>query len=477
MSPAVSDTAAAKGIGEHLQILGTRVPCAVAAASAAALGIAFACALAGPAVPALAVETAPEQPTAPAEQPQATPKADASPYSTAKLAGTWKRSDGKKVSYRYRDGSYPTRIAKIGSKVYCFGAKGRLSTSRKALRVIDVEGNKHGVASDGSLVKGWRVSGSDLYYFSGTYLKGKASGKRGDVRFASSGKAVRDLNAAVKVQCMRVLSKVAKPGASKAAKLRGSWKYLTSKSRWSYSIGYRSFSFLETRTWAKRYAYEMFASKRGDCYGFAACLAALAHEVGYKDVQVVTCRVPGSRDGASDGYTRHGLTKVNGRWYDPEAQFAGWASGIYGARHYPMGMKSAKAHQYTWYRGTGKPKGITSSFNAGTKLSISRKGGYLYGRDGLRVLTGLWCYRGRLYRFDAKGRMKVSSYKKVQKAVEKGRPWSKLEKLIGAPSKREESASCYGEGIDVRNVYDEVIVLTFRPADGGREQVLSAYER
>lgn len=39
-------------------------------------------------------------------------------------------------------------------------------------------------------------------------------------------------------------------------------------------------------------------------------------------------RVPGSRDGAADGFTRHCWVKINGLYYDPEAQYAGWMTGF-----------------------------------------------------------------------------------------------------------------------------------------------------
>jgi hypothetical protein len=47
-------------------------------------------------------------------------------------------------------------------------------------------------------------------------------------------------------------------------------------------------------------------------------------------------RVPGSRDGAADGFTRHCWVKINGLYYDPEAQYAGWMKGVYGYDSYPI---------------------------------------------------------------------------------------------------------------------------------------------
>ena len=58
--------------------------------------------------------------------------------------------------------------------------------------------------------------------------------------------------------------------------------------------------------------------------------AALAREIGY-DPYVICGRVPGSRDGAGDGYTRHSWVIINGLHYDPEGQAKGWHTGVYGA--------------------------------------------------------------------------------------------------------------------------------------------------
>lgn len=53
--------------------------------------------------------------------------------------------------------------------------------------------------------------------------------------------------------------------------------------------------------------------------GYACAFAALAREIGY-DPYVVCGRVPGTRDGAGDGFTRHSWVIINGLHYDPEGQ-------------------------------------------------------------------------------------------------------------------------------------------------------------
>lgn len=381
------------------------------------------------------------------------------------------RKGKRKVGYRYADGTYPTRITKIGANVYCFGKKGLLSTSGKKLRIVSVNGNKHGVSKSGELVKGWRAKDGDLYYFCGTYLKGKASGKRQGIRFVAAGKAANTLDAALKIRCMSVLGSITDAKASKQAKLRVIWNYMISQKRWKYAVPYTSYSMLNSNSWAKRFAYQMFATKRGDCYGFAACFAALAYEAGFKDVRIATCRVPGNVDRASDGYTHHGLVLLDGLWYDPEADFEGWLKGVYGYRNYPFGMKSLKTKRFSSYKGTGKPRGISGSFNQKVKFRIVKSGTWYRGTESLRPLVGLYYYKGHLYRFDSKGRMKVSAYKKLQKAIAYGKPWKSLRKLIGAPGKATAMASCAGPGKDVAYWYDRVTVSTFKPANGSTEYV------
>ena len=71
----------------------------------------------------------------------------------------------------------------------------------------------------------------------------------------------------------------------------------------------------------------MFRTGYGNCYGFSCIFAALAREIGYTPYMICG-RVPGSRDGAADGFTRHCWVKINGLYYDPEAQYAGWMKGV-----------------------------------------------------------------------------------------------------------------------------------------------------
>ncbi len=64
----------------------------------------------------------------------------------------------------------------------------------------------------------------------------------------------------------------------------------------------------------------------------------IKRDVGYNPY-VVLGRVSGTRDGAADGLTSHGWVIIDGCYYDPEAQFAGWYKGVYGSGSYDINLQ------------------------------------------------------------------------------------------------------------------------------------------
>lgn len=100
--------------------------------------------------------------------------------------------------------------------------------------------------------------------------------------------------------------------------------------------------------WARSEALRMFSTGYGNCYGFSCIFAALAREVGYTPYMVCG-RVPGSRDGAADGFTRHCWVEINGLYYDPEAQYAGWMTGVYGYDYYPISHQIQRVVNFCTY--------------------------------------------------------------------------------------------------------------------------------
>lgn len=77
----------------------------------------------------------------------------------------------------------------------------------------------------------------------------------------------------------------------------------------------------------------MLNTKVGNCYGFASTLAAFAKELGYKKIELIDGRTPGTRDHAPDGFTGHCWVRIDNRYYDPEADWAGWMTGCMDITH------------------------------------------------------------------------------------------------------------------------------------------------
>lgn len=137
---------------------------------------------------------------------------------------------------------------------------------------------------------------------------------------------------ALKTATTAVLSRVTNSSMTKSQKLRACWNYVVSGSNFSYWPKYPDTS---KTGWQRSTALDMLTTRRGNCYSFACAFAALASEIGYSPT-VVNGRVSGSRDGASDGLTRHCWVMIGGLYYDPEAQYAGWYRGVYGSSSYDV---------------------------------------------------------------------------------------------------------------------------------------------
>ena len=125
-------------------------------------------------------------------------------------------------------------------------------------------------------------------------------------------------------------------------KLYSCWRYLTSSGNFYYSTYWPD---LNKKGWQREVAYNMLTTGGGDCYGFACTFAAMARELGYNPY-VVLGRVSGTRDGAADGLTRHGWVMIDGAYYDPEAQFAGWYRGVYGNGSYDINHTISRYIRY-----------------------------------------------------------------------------------------------------------------------------------
>lgn len=246
-----------------------------------------------------------------------------------KLKSKWK-TIGKNRYYFKVDGTAAVGGTKIGKYIYVFDLQGRLIKPSKS-KIVTVGKTSYYVNKKGQATKGFFKIGKKLY-------RGDAKGRLtknktvANITFNSKGYAKNDLNAKLKRKLMTTISRITTPGMSKSRKLYACWRYLTSGGHFYYSTYWPDFN---KKGWQREVAYRMLTTGGGDCYGFACTFAAMAYEIGYNPY-VVLGRVSGTRDGAADGLTSHGWVMINGAYYDPEAQFAGWYRGVYGSGSYDI---------------------------------------------------------------------------------------------------------------------------------------------
>lgn len=226
-----------------------------------------------------------------------------------KAAKGWVTLQGKKY-YFDEDGIGQTGLVTIGKRKYFFN-------------------------DEGVMQNGWQYFDGKKAYF---YLKtgkmavnrtidGQKIGKKGILKQSKVDKTM--LQAEAKAQ--KILDSITTSSMSMSQKLRAAYNYMCSK-RFSY-VTWRPFAVYDG--WEYDYALEIYNKHGGNCYNFACGFAVLAKVIGYRPY-VIRGRIPGRRDGANDGLTRHAFVSIEGLYYDPEAQFAGWAPGIYASSGYPM---------------------------------------------------------------------------------------------------------------------------------------------
>ncbi len=289
-----------------------------------------------PAVPSSTVTPAPPQPTG-------TPKTTRKPATTGEIAkGWWERKNGKRY-YRLEDGTYLKGVVKIKKRIFAFSSKGsdttpsRLLTGKKD-RVLKIKGKKYHVDKKGLALKGWYLKGKHLYYFNGKLHCAITNRTVQKIRLNKSGYAIQDANSDAKIEAMKVIQEITDPWDSKSRKLSKAFSYITHPRKWRYLPKYPN---MHEASWPRKLGADMLHTHSGNCYGFACGFAALAKEIGYQP-QIICGRVRGSRDRAADGFTRHAVVRINGRYYDPE----GWWKGFVHARgsaHYPIAIKIIKA--------------------------------------------------------------------------------------------------------------------------------------
>lgn len=218
-----------------------------------------------------------------------------------------------------------TNSMKRGRYVYVFNLEGKLMRPKRP-SVVKVGQNLYYVDSKGHATVGWFVLNNRLYRGD---PKGRLCKNRvyDGITFGKKGYAVNDTNSQLKIQTMRILSRITNDSMTSYQKLNACWNYVVN------NVYYYGWYPGTAAGWQRRCALNTLATSRGNCYGYACAFAALAKEAGFSP-KVVAGRVSGTRDGAGDGMTRHCWVIINGAYYDPEAHAAGWYRGVYGSGSY-----------------------------------------------------------------------------------------------------------------------------------------------
>lgn len=243
--------------------------------------------------------------------------------------GKWKKKKSGKY-YILPNGEKAVGSREINGEYFIFDLNGKLLTPKKN-SLINIGNKIFYVSPEGTAVSGWQIIKKKLYSVKKSGVVRKNTKYKGIV-FTKSGAAKSCQDTKIMLQTVKTVTSVIKLDMTKKQKLKACWKYLVSRKKFRYVSKYPD---LKKKGWQRQTAENMLRTKKGNCYSFACAFAAMANEIGY-DAYVVCGRVNGSRDGARDGLTRHAWVKIDGQYYDPEAQFAGWGRGIYGTKSYPL---------------------------------------------------------------------------------------------------------------------------------------------
>lgn len=246
-----------------------------------------------------------------------------------KVYNAWKTVNGRKYYFNSK-GYAVVYSAKISGKIYVFQLNGQLVKPSKN-SIVQVGKYSYYVNKNGQAATGWMILSKKLYYADSLGRLYKNKSYQG-VSFSNTGAAKNSTASKLKIKTMGIVSSITNSGMTKAQKLKACWNYMVNTSRFRYWPDYPN---LNKSGWQKGTALSILTNYRGNCYGFACGFAALASEVGYNPY-VICGRVAGSRDQAADGMTRHCWVKIDGRYYDPEAQYKGWMRGVYGSYSYDI---------------------------------------------------------------------------------------------------------------------------------------------
>lgn len=385
------------------------------------------------------------------------------------LTGVQAAQKGDKVSFM-QDTKKANGVYKVGSTYRYFDNEGKIY--RGKAKLVHADNGIYYVKKDGATFHGWNVLGNKLYNFSGKGNRALTNTTSRNVKLLASGVAVNNEESQIFVKVLNILKRKGLLEASASAKRQALWNYLTSHANFSYFMKYPN---LSTKSWAKDYALWMLDHHKGNCYGFACTFSAMCYVIGYNP-EIVCGRVHGSRDHARDGFTRHACLKINGKWYDPEATFAGWMRGVYGAGSYRAAFIGRKTYSYA--KQNGNKLNIQMAKKGQTYYYT--KGETIYGFDtGNKPITGYYVINNKIYYFNKNHTTTKEAAKKLQALFTYKKPFAQVKALLGeAKESKDMGPGCSGiAGTEMLYTYDHIKVATVIPYDGSEEIFLSVSEK
>ncbi len=349
--------------------------------------------------------------------------------------------------------------------VYC-----KLGNGKKAKGLVKIKGKTYFFDKKGRQRTGWRkVSGNYRFFTIANGAKGSMVKSKtiNGVKLDSEGIAKLTTNSKLELEIMAKANKrldaIAKPGESKAAKLKKVWNWLK-KSCTEHGVRANNRG---TKGWHRAYARDIIFNKGGDCDSFAAGFTYLANAVGMKSCKIVS----------TGG---HGWSEINGRVYDPE---------------YSRGTAEVYNRSYS---NPGVPVPYRSGRSFATIVTISKRtkswGGKTIKTQTKKVKNG-WSneklflngklvsgparYKSKLYWLKKSGKINSKKTSALRKAAKANRPAAPLLAMLGAPKKTVEAKSCMAykgqildDAIDTIYTYNHLKVSTYK-ASGVAEFVLS----
>jgi|GEM_PF-1469902 len=364
-------------------------------------------------------------------------------------------------------------------KLYFFRNGKRLRAKSEKRRLY--KGKYYYVLKNGRIRRGWNTIGKHLYCFGGKKGAMLRSTRRLGITILPNGRAqksyrnkkgklVRSLNAWNRYYAIRILKRRGVYNKGKKTQLRSAWNHLMSHRIYSYALIYPGPYGKEKtwkKSWPKRLAYIMFTKHHGNCYGFACAFAAFARVIGY-DPYIVYGKTAGGRDRSlgltTGGLTRHAMTRINGKYYDPEYWYKYKRCYTYGASYPICGLYGRRSARYR--AAPGSIHSTVKTIAGNLKLVSGRY--YFFNASG-KARSGVYFIKGYLYHFKSHGTYGNSMTKKqraaYKDAIAKGQPYAELKELIGEP--RDHQDECDHETNPSRTfIYKHIYVTARKNGDG-----------